>query len=108
MNKILKQADKLFQISENTRDYEKPYLYQILLQCKPNDNTHNIKTILKKCFDVKEEKANEILTNLTNQKTIICGIYTKEITDTKIYELHEFCKNLDTAYDFIVQKQSNK
>lgn len=70
-----------------------PYLYSVYLQNGNDMPLDFITDIIRIFFFHSHEKTKEILLgDQTKEGKIICGIYTKDIAETKVHQVNRYLK----------------
>lgn len=103
MSKTFKYENMIKSLQENGNACEKPAMYQVILQYKEDNNQDIIKNLLKSIFHFSEEQVNEKISDLEISKQVVCGVYTKEIFDTKLSEMNKLMMDKKNPLDFIVK-----
>ena len=74
---------------EDNIEISEPGEYKVLLH---NDNYTTMEfvvTVLKSVFHKSNEEANQIMINVHKKGIGVCGIYTQEIAETKVYIVNQ-------------------
>ena len=82
-------------LTKKREKVEKPPLYKVVLH---NDNYTTMEfvvLVLQKFFYKNETEANHIMLNVHKKGRGIAGIFTFEVAETKLSQVHSFAKNQD-------------
>ena len=74
---------------EDSTDIREPAEYKVVLH---NDNYTTMEfviNILTTVFNKSQEEANRIMLNVHKKGLGVCGIYTQEIAETKVFVVHQ-------------------
>lgn len=71
----------------------KPFMFKVLLHNDDYTPMDFVVLVLKKYFDFPQNKAEEIMLNVHFKGIGICGVFTKEIAETKVHQVIEFARN---------------
>ncbi len=79
-----------FEISEDTKDeIKEPSKYQVLLHNDDYTTMDFVVEILEEIFHKSPSEATQIMLNVHYNGIGVCGVYTKEIAETKVHVVHE-------------------
>ncbi|MBU0462762.1 MAG: ATP-dependent Clp protease adapter ClpS [Proteobacteria bacterium] len=90
-------------ISSKSKD-DLPPMYKVILHNDDYTSMEFVVQILMTVFGKSLEKATEIMLNVHNKGKAICGIYTRQIAETKIETVH----NLATSKGFPLKSTMEK
>ena len=90
-------ADNYSQISSETltktrQKLEKPKLYKVILLNDDYTPMEYVVRLIKMVFSRNEEVAVNIMLMVHKKGSGICGIYTKEIAETKVFTVQKMAK----------------
>lgn len=71
---------------------KKPPLYRVLLLNDDYTTMEFVVQVLKLIFRHDEEKAAQIMLHVHQKGAGVCGVYTREIAETKVEQVVEFSK----------------
>ena len=71
---------------------KKPPLYQVILINDDYTPMEFVVHILEAIFNHDREKATQIMLNVHKQGKGICGIYTKDIAETKVAQVNNYAR----------------
>ena len=67
-------------------------MYKVLLHNDDYTTMEFVVDVLMKIFGKSLEKANEIMLNVHRKGRGLCGIYTREIAETKVDTVHKLAR----------------
>ncbi|MDA3787655.1 MAG: ATP-dependent Clp protease adapter ClpS [Desulfobacula sp.] len=79
-------------ISSRSKD-DLPPMYKVILHNDDYTSMEFVVQILITVFGKSLEKATKIMLNVHNKGKEICGIYTRQIAETKIETVHNLASN---------------
>ena len=72
---------------------KKPKLYKVILLNDDYTPMEYVVVLLRKVFNKSETEAVNIMLMVHKQGSGICGIFTKEIAETKVFKVMNMAKN---------------
>ncbi len=79
-------------ISSESKD-DTPPLYKVILHNDDYTSMEFVVTILMSVFGKSLEKATQMMLNIHNRGKEICGIYPRQIAETKVETVHNLATN---------------
>ena len=79
-------------ISSTTKE-DQPPMYKVLLHNDDYTTMEFVVDILVKVFGKSLEKATQIMLNVHNKGKAVCGIYPREIAETKVETVHNLASS---------------
>jgi len=79
-------------ISQETRE-DRPPMYKVLLHNDDYTTMEFVVDILVQVFGKSLEKATQIMLNVHNKGKAVCGIYPREIAETKVQTVHNLASS---------------
>jgi len=79
-------------ISSESKDGTPP-LYKVILHNDDYTSMEFVVTILMSVFGKSLEKATQMMLNIHNRGKEICGIYSRQIAETKVETVHNLAAN---------------
>ncbi len=80
-------------ITEKKEKCKKPPLYKVILHNDDYSTMEFVVLILQRFFNKNETEATHIMWNVHQKGIGIAGIYTFEIAETKVEQVHSFAKS---------------
>mgnify|MGYP001350830576 CR=1 FL=1 len=74
-------------------EVKKPKLYKVILLNDDYTPMEYVVVLLRKVFNKSETEAVNIMLMVHKQGAGICGIFTKEIAETKVFKVMNMAKN---------------
>ena len=71
---------------------KKPQMYKVVLMNDDYTPMEFVVHILEAFFSMNREKATHIMMNVHTQGKGICGIYTRDVAETKVAQVTEYSK----------------
>ena len=84
------QADTIQSERSETRE---PSMYKVILHNDDYTTMEFVVEILMMVFGKTLEKATEIMLNVHHKGQGICGVYTREVAETKVETVHHLAGN---------------
>ena len=84
------QADTIQSERSETRE---PSMYKVILHNDDYPTMEFVVEILMMVFGKTLEKATEIMLNVHHKGQGICGVYTREVAETKVETVHHLAGN---------------
>lgn len=82
----------------------KPSMYQVLLLNDDFTPMDFVILILKKYFLKSEQEATAIMLNVHHKGSGVAGVYSKEIAETKVYQVNEYSRSQKHPLKCIMEK----
>lgn len=79
-------------ISSRSKE-DHPPMYKVLLHNDDYTTMEFVVDILVRVFGKSLEKATQIMLNVHNKGKAVCGIYPREIAETKVETVHNLANN---------------
>ncbi|MBW2012226.1 MAG: ATP-dependent Clp protease adapter ClpS [Deltaproteobacteria bacterium] len=79
-------------ISETRDEIDEPPMYKVLLHNDDYTTMEFVVEILMLVFNKTPEEAVEIMLNVHQKGIGICGIYTYEVSETKVNTVHDLAR----------------
>ena len=72
---------------------KKPPLYKVILLNDDYTPMEFVVTILQNFFDMSSEKATRIMLTVHTQGKAVCGIFTRDVAETKVDQVNDYSRN---------------
>ena len=79
-------------LTEESIEVKEPRLYKVLLHNDDYTTMEFVISILETVFHKSTPDATKIMLNVHNEGVGVAGVYTKEISETKISVVHQLAK----------------
>jgi len=79
-------------VQEATPKVQKPPLYKVLLLNDDYTPMEFVVMILLRIFHKNREEATRIMLHVHQQGLGVCGVFTREVAETKVHQVLEFAK----------------
>lgn len=79
-------------IPESTEEIDEPPMYRVLLHNDDYTTMEFVVEILILVFGKSPEEAVDIMLNVHQKGVGICGVYTYEVSETKVNTVHDLAK----------------
>jgi len=80
-------------ISETRDEIDEPSMYKVLLHNDDYTTMEFVVEILMLVFNKTPEEAVEIMLNVHQKGIGICGVYTYEVSETKVNTVHDLARD---------------
>lgn len=91
-NKQHNNADDSLALQEAKPKAKRPPLYKVLLVNDDYTPMDFVIHILQDFFNMNSEKASQIMMNVHTRGIGVCGIFTRDIAETKVALVNQFSK----------------
>ena len=72
-----------------------PGMYKVLLLNDDFTTMDFVIEVLQRFFGLNSERAQQIMLQIHNEGSAICGIYTRDVAETKVSQVSEFAQKND-------------
>ena len=79
-------------LSKSEKDTSHPPMYKVILHNDDYTTMEFVVDVLIKIFGKSLEKATEIMLNVHRKGRGLCGVYTREIAETKVDTVHKLAR----------------
>lgn len=80
-------------LQESKPEVKKPPLYKVLLINDDFTPMEFVVLVLEKYFSMDREKATRIMLHVHTRGVGVCGVYTRDIAETKVNQVNDFSRN---------------
>jgi ATP-dependent Clp protease adaptor protein ClpS len=86
------QSDSGLAVEESRPDVKEPKLYKVILLNDDFTPMEFVVEILRLFFSLDQEKATRIMLNVHTKGKGICGVYTRDIAETKVAQVNQYAR----------------
>lgn len=72
---------------------KRPPMYKVLLLNDDYTPMEFVVLVLESFFKMDHEKATQIMLNVHTRGVGVCGVYTKDVAETKVAQVNEFSRS---------------
>lgn len=87
------EFDRGVAIQEERPEVKKPPLYKVFLINDDYTPMGFVEYILQKFFGMSDETATRVMLSVHTQGRGVCGVFTKDIAETKVAQVTEFSRH---------------
>lgn len=87
------QSDSGLAVEESRPDVKEPKLYKVILLNDDFTPMEFVVEILRLFFSLNQEKATRIMLNVHTKGKGICGVYTRDIAETKVAHVNQYARD---------------
>ena len=103
-------SDNFKQISSETltktrNKVKKPKLYKVILLNDDYTPMEYVVKLIKTVFSRNEEDAVNIMLMVHKKGSGVCGVYTKEIAETKVFTVEKMAKNVQHPLKCVMEQE---
>ena len=85
--------DQGLAVQEDKPKLKKPPLYKVLLLNDDYTPMEFVVQVLETFFAMNREKATQIMLHVHTKGHAVCGVYTRDIAETKVTLVNEYSRN---------------
>ena len=87
------EFDRGLAVQEERPEVKKPPLYKVFLINDDYTPMGFVEYILQKFFGMSDETATRVMLSVHTQGRGVCGVFTKDIAETKVAQVTEFSRH---------------
>jgi ATP-dependent Clp protease adaptor protein ClpS len=87
------EFDRGLAVEEQQPEIKTPPLYKVLLLNDDYTPMHFVVQILERFFNMPSDTATRVMYAVHTQGKGVCGVFTKEIAETKVVQVNEFSRH---------------
>ena len=80
-------------VQEARPKLKKPPLYKVMLLNDDYTPMEFVVEVLEKFFAMNREKATQIMLHVHTRGLAVCGVYTKDVAETKVNLVNDYSRN---------------
>ena len=77
---------------ETKRELREPPLYKVLINNDDYTPMEFVVEVLERFFAMNSDKATQIMLTVHYRGSAVCGMYTAEIAETKVAQVHSYAR----------------
>ena len=89
------QSDSGLAVEESRPDVKEPKLYKVILLNDDFTPMEFVVEILRLFFNLDQEKATRVMLNVHTKGKGVCGVYTRDIAETKVAQVNEYARECE-------------
>ena len=86
------ERDDGLALQESPPQVQKPPLYKVIILNDDYTPMEFVVLVLEKFFKMDREKATRIMLHVHTRGMGVCGVYTRDIAETKVNQVNEFSR----------------
>lgn len=79
-------------VEESRPELQRPPLYQVVLMNDDFTPMDFVIAVLESIFGMNRERATQVMLHVHTRGKGICGVYTREVAETKVTQANEFSR----------------
>ncbi len=87
------EFDRGLAVQEERPEVKKPPLYKVFLINDDYTPMAFVEYVLQKFFAMSDETATRVMLSVHTQGRGVCGVFTKDIAETKVVQVNEFSRH---------------
>ena len=91
-DKVRKGDDHGLAVQEAKPKLKKPPLYKVVLLNDDYTPMEFVVHVLEYFFNMNREKATQIMLHVHTRGVGVCGVYTKDVAETKVVQVNDFAR----------------
>jgi len=80
-------------LQESPPEVKKPPLYKVIILNDDYTPMEFVVLVLEKFFNMDREKATRIMLHVHTRGMGVCGVFTRDIAETKVTQVNDFSRN---------------
>ena len=89
---VHKDDDRGLAVEESKPELKRPPMYKVLLLNDDFTPMEFVVHILEKFFNMERHKATQVMLAVHTEGQGVCGIYTRDIAETKVSQVNEYSR----------------
>lgn len=86
------EHDNILVTEESKPELKEPPLYKVILLNDDYTPMDFVIEVLKRFFYMNHEQATQVMLHVHTRGKGVCGIYTKDIAETKVFQVNQFSR----------------
>jgi ATP-dependent Clp protease adaptor protein ClpS len=88
-----REFDRGLAVEESRPEIKRPPLYKVILLNDDYTPMAFVEYVLQKFFAMPEDMATRVMLSVHTQGKGVCGVFTKDIAETKVMQVNEFSRH---------------
>ena len=91
-NELESHKDHGLALEESRPEVEQPPMYRVVLLNDDYTPMEFVVLVLEHFFNMNREKATQVMLHVHTRGVGVCGVFTKEIAETKVHQVNEYSR----------------
>lgn len=92
-------------IQETDPKVEQPPLFKVILLNDDYTPMDFVVYVLEKFFDMSRDKATEIMLHVHTRGAGVCGLFTRDVAETKVAQVNEFSRENEHPLQCVMEEE---
>ena len=79
-------------LTEKKEKLEKPKLFKVILHNDDYTTMEFVIEVLQRFFSIDSERAQQLMLQIHNSGSAVCGVYTRDVAETKVAQVTEYAR----------------
>lgn len=87
------EADGAVAVEEGKPQVKRPPLFKVILLNDDYTPMEFVVHVLETFFNMNREKATQVMLHVHTRGVGVCGVFTKDIAETKVYQVNDYARH---------------
>jgi ATP-dependent Clp protease adaptor protein ClpS len=87
-----KEQDSNTALAPDRAKTKPPGMYKVLLFNDDYTTMEFVIEVLQRFFSINSERAQQLMLQIHNEGSAVCGVYTRDVAETKVSQVSEFAQ----------------